>query len=55
MNSIKHERPLCPHCSKVIETLGCWTDKQKISAILFCPECGKVLGVQLLLEKSELE
>lgn len=51
---MEHQRPLCPQCSKIIEKLGVWVDEQKLTAILFCPECGKVLSAQLL-EKGRQE
>ena len=43
-----YERPLCPHCEQTITQLAVWTDERNLSAIFFCPACGKAFGAQFL-------
>jgi uncharacterized Zn-finger protein len=43
-----HIKPRCPYCEHVFARLGMWTDTLGLSAIFFCPHCGKAFGAQLL-------
>ena len=45
-----HTRPRCPHCGATMAQLGLSIDEAKRTGLFFCPDCGKVLGAQLLPE-----
>lgn len=50
-----YAKPRCAHCEVTFETLGMWTDSEQLTAIFFCPNCGKAFGAQLLQSPPEEE
>jgi hypothetical protein len=50
--SEQHTQPICPHCEVLEGLLGVWTDDTHLSAIFFCPYCGKAFAAQLLRPRA---
>lgn len=44
----RYQKPRCAQCEETFEQLGVWTDEHGLTAIFFCPNCGKAFGAQLL-------